>query len=110
MVRVTAYIKPHRLEQVKSAIAAIGVTGMSVADVRGTGNSPDESPIVGSGVVALPIRARIEVVAPDESVEEILQAISQSAHTGAHDDGKVFVERVADAVRIRTLERGDTAV
>ena len=111
MVRVTAYIKPHRLEQVKSAIAATGVTGMSVADVRGTGNSLDESPIFGGvGVLALPIRARIEVVALDESLEELLQAISHAAQTGEHDDGKVFVERVSDAVRIRTVERGEAAV
>ena len=109
VIRVTAFIKPHRLEPVKSAIAATGITGMSVADVRGTGNSPDESPTL-AGIVALPIRARIEVVAPEEAMEEILEAISDAAHTGEHDDGKVFVERVADAIRIRTMERGEEAV
>lgn len=110
VVRVTVYIKPHLLEQVKSAIAATGVSGMSVADVRGTGNSPDESPILGGGVLALPIRARIEVVARDDALDEILESIVQAARTGRPDDGKVFIERVADAIRIRTEERGEIAV
>ncbi len=111
MIRITAYIKPHRLEPVKSAIAALGVSGMSVGDVRGTGNSPEESSLLGGqGVVALPIRARIEVVATDEAMEDILEAIRVSSHTGEPNDGKVFVEKISDAVRIRTLERGDEAV
>jgi nitrogen regulatory protein PII len=111
VIRVTAFIKPHRLEPVKSAIAATGVTGMSVADVRGIGNSSEESPVLaGSGVVALPIRARVEVVTPDDAMEEILKAITDAAYTGEHDDGKVFVERVSDAIRIRTSERGEAAV
>jgi nitrogen regulatory protein P-II 1 len=99
------------LEPVKSAIAATGVTGMSVADVRGTGNSPEEGLAMGlAGAVALPIRARIEVVAADELMDEILIAISGAARTGEADDGKVFVERVSDAVRIRTVERGEAAI
>jgi nitrogen regulatory protein P-II 1 len=111
MIRVTAYIKPHRLEPVKSAIAALGVSGMSVADVRGTGNSPEESTLLGGqGIVALPIRARIDVVAQDEAMEDIVEAIRNSAHTGNPDDGKVFVERISDAIRVRTMERGDAAV
>ncbi len=112
MVRVTCYIKPHRLEAVKSAIAAVGVSGMSVSDVRGTGNSPETSDWFGGdeSLVALPIRSRLMVVAPDDLREEIVQAILQSARTGEDGDGKVFVEHVEDAVRIRTHERGDAAI
>jgi len=112
MIRVLCYIRPHRLEMVKSAIAALGVSGMNVTDVRGTGNSPESSSwLRGDGsVVPLPIRSRIEVVAPDEMKDEILAAILENAQTGEAGDGKVFVEQVTDAIRIRTEERGEAAV
>jgi nitrogen regulatory protein P-II 1 len=112
MIRILCYIRPHRLETVKSAIAALGVSGMNVTDVRGTGNSPESSSwLRGDGsVVPLPIRSRVEVVAPDELQEPILEAILANAQTGEPGDGKVFVERVADAIRIRTEERGEAAV
>lgn len=112
MTRVTCYIRPHKLEAVKSAIAALGVSGMSVSDVRGAGNSPETTDWFGGteGLIALPIRARVEVVAPDDLTEGIVTAIVDNAHTGEQGDGKVFVESVSDAIRIRTLERGDAAV
>ena len=112
MTRVTCYIRPHRLEAVKSAIAALGVSGLSVSDVRGTGNSPEHTEWMGGddGLVALPIRARVEVVASDDLAEPIVQAIIESAHTGEHGDGKIFIEKIADAMRIRTQERGEAAI
>ncbi|MEZ0327949.1 MAG: P-II family nitrogen regulator [Fimbriimonas sp.] len=112
MIRVTCYIKPHRLEAVKSAIAAVGVSGMSVSDVRGTGNSPETSEWFGGdeSLVALPIRSKLMVVASDNLQEEIIQSILQSAGTGEDGDGKIFVERVEDALRIRTQERGEAAI
>jgi len=112
VTRVTCFLRPHRLEAVKSAIAALGVSGLSVTDVRGTGNSPERSDIFGGdeGLIALPIRSRIEVVATDDMTEPIVEAIFGSARTGESGDGKIFVERVADAVRIRTEERGDLAI
>lgn len=112
MIRLITFLRPHRLESVKSAIAALGISGMSVSDVRGTGNSPEQTDWLGGdpGLIALPIRARIEVVAPDELQEPIIEAILSSAQTGESGDGKIFVERVADAIRIRTGERGEAAV
>ena len=112
MTRVFCYIRPHRLEPVKSAIAALGVTGMSVSDVRGAGNSPETTDWFGGeeGLVALPIRSRVEVVAPDDLTEDIIKAILENAHTGEDGDGKVFVEKITDAIRIRTQERGDAAI
>ncbi len=112
MIRVTCYIRPHKLEEVKTAISSLGVTGLSVSDVRGTGNSR-ERPTIYFGqemLIALPIKAKVEVFAPDEMAEPLIEAIVSSARTGEAGDGKVFVERVLDAVRIRTEERGDTAV
>jgi nitrogen regulatory protein P-II 1 len=112
LVRVTCFIRPHHLEGVKSAISALGVNGLSVSDVRGTGNSPERLDWLGgdSAVIALPIRARVEVVAPDEIRDDIVAAIVESARTGESGDGKIFVEQVVDAIRIRTGERGGSAV
>lgn len=112
MTRVTCYLRPHRLEAVKSAIAALGVSGLSVSDVRGTGNSPERADIFGGdeGLIALPIRSKVQVVVADDMAEPIVNAIVESAYTGESGDGKIFVERVEDALRIRTGERGDTAI
>jgi nitrogen regulatory protein P-II 1 len=112
MIRLTCYIRPHKLEGVKSAIAALGVSGMSVTDTRGTGNSPETSTWFGGEqqLIAMPIRSKVEVVAHDEQQEEILEAILQHARTGEPGDGKIFVERIADAIRIRTEERGQDAI
>jgi nitrogen regulatory protein PII len=100
------------VELVKSAIAAADVTGMTVSDVRGTGVSrPKESKYQGLvGVVPMPIQAKIEVVVPDARVEEIVESILQNARTGESDDGKIFIEDISDAYRIRTSERGENAV
>ena len=85
---------------------------MSVSDVRGTGNSPETSEWFGGdeSLVALPIRSKLMVVASDNLQEEIIQSILQSAGTGEDGDGKIFVERVEDALRIRTQERGEAAI
>jgi nitrogen regulatory protein P-II 1 len=112
MTRITCIIRPHRLEQVKSAIAALGISGMTVTDVRGRGNSPEKSMWLGSDehVVALPIRSRVEVVADDALVDALVEAVIENARTGEPGDGKVFLEKIVDAIRIRTGERGDAAI
>ncbi|HEY0866230.1 MAG TPA: P-II family nitrogen regulator [Fimbriimonas sp.] len=112
MVRIVCYLRPHRLEPVKSAVASLAVTGMTVSDVRGTGNSRESADWLGGdpNLIALPIRAKIEVVVPNEMQEEVVEAIVESAHTGESGDGKIFIEPVVEAVRIRTEERGDAAV
>ncbi|RYG36052.1 P-II family nitrogen regulator [bacterium] len=112
MVRIVAYLRPHRLEGVRSAVAALGVNGMTVSDCRGTGVSREQSAWLGGfeAVSALPIRTKIEVVVPNERKEEVVAAIIDNARTGEPDDGKIFIETVADALRIRTSERGEVAV
>jgi len=111
MVRIVAFVRPHLLESVQTAVGALGVTGMTVADVRGRGVSPEATFWQGSepGVLALPIVARIETVVTEELRDETVDAIVAAARTGEHGDGKIFVEPVLDAVRIRTGERGDPA-
>lgn len=112
MIRLTCYLRPHRLEAVKSAVASLGVSGMTVSDVRGTGNSPESTDWFGGdpSLVALPIRSKMEVVVPDDLCEEVVATILENAQTGESGDGKIFLEPVADALRIRTEERGEQAV
>lgn len=112
MKKVVCYIRPHRLEAVKSAISAVGVNGLSVTEVRGTGNSEERTAWFGGEqqLIALPIRSRIEVVVAETMVAEVLEAIIENARTGEEGDGKVFVEPIDDAIRIRTFERGEEAI
>ena len=111
MKRVICFLRPHRLEAVKTAISTLGVTGLTVSDVRGRGNSPETASLLASsGVVGLPIRSRLEAVVADDLCEAVVQAILDNAYTGESGDGKVFVEPILDAVRVRTGERGEDAV
>ena len=112
MTRITCMIRPHRLEQVKTAIASLGISGLNVSDVRGAGNSPEHAAWFAGEehVIALPIKSKIEAVVPDEVANAVIEAILENARTGEPGDGKIFVERVADAVRVRTGERGEAAL
>lgn len=112
MVRITCFIRPHRLEPVKAALAALGVTGLTVSDVRGCGSSQERASGLGSSehVVALALRTMVELVCKDEVKEQAIEAIVEQAQTGEPGDGKIFVERVSDVIRIRTEERGEIAV
>ena len=112
MKRIIVFIRPHRLEQVKSAIAAVGISGMTVSDVRGTGNSPEPAQwFAGEGnVIPLPIRSRIEVVVSDEMKDAVIQAILGAAQSGEASDGKIFIQPVETAIRVRTGERGEAAL
>jgi nitrogen regulatory protein P-II 1 len=105
-------IRPHRLEQVKSAIAALGVSGLNVSDVRGTGNSPEHAAWFAGEehLISLPIKSKIEVIVTDEVADAVVDAILENAKTGEPGDGKIFVERVTDAIRIRTGEKGEAAL
>lgn len=112
MIRFVAFLRPHRLEAAKTAIAALGVSGMTVGDSRGCGNSVERSRWLDGEevVVALPIRSRLEVVAPADLVEALISATSEAVRTGEPGDGKIFIFPVHDALRIRTGERGEAAL
>lgn len=111
-VRITAFVRPHRLEEVKTAVTQVGVSGITVTDVRGRGSSPETATFLAGQeiLVALPVRSKLEVVVPEEMAEEVVAAVVQSARTGEPGDGKLFIEPVEDVVRIRTGERGQDAV
>lgn len=109
MKKIDAIIRPIRLEDVKIALGEIGVVGMSVCDVRGTGSSHvTDKALTGHLTLAdMPIRTRIEIVVRDEHVDEILRIIEIYARTGEPGDGKIFVYPIQEAIRVRTEERGD---
>ncbi len=109
MKKIEAIIRPLKLDDVKIALGEVGVLGMSVSDVRGAGKQGGirESYRGVSYVVDLPLRIKLEIVARDEDVEEIITTIERHARTGEPGDGKIFVLPIVDAIRVRTEERGE---
>ncbi len=112
MKKIEAIIKPFKLNDVKEALNEIGIHGMTVTEVKGFGRQKGHTEIYRGSeytVDFLP-KVKIETVLPDEQVDAAIEAIIKSAKTGKIGDGKVFVYPVEDARRIRTSERGDSAV
>ena len=112
MKKIEAIIKPFKLEDVKSALNALGVAGMTVAEVKGFGRQKGHTEIYrGSEYVVdfLP-KIKIEVVLADSLVTAAIEAIVKAAKTGKIGDGKVFVSSIQDATRIRTGETGEQAL
>ena len=112
MKLIISIIKPFKLEEVKDALSAIGIEGMTVTEVKGFGRQKGHTEIYRGSeytVDFLP-KVKIEIVVTDELVTKAIDAIVKAAKTGKIGDGKVFVLPIEEAVRIRTDERGDTAV
>ena len=112
MKKIEAVVKPFKLEDVKSALGALGVQGMTVAEVKGFGRQKGHTEIYrGSEYVVdfLP-KVKIEVVLADSLVNSAVEAIVKAAKTGKIGDGKIFVSSIQDVIRIRTGETGEQAV
>ena len=112
MKKIEAIIKPFKLEEVKDALAEIGIEGMTVSEVKGFGRQKGHTEIYrGSEYVVdfLP-KIKIEVVLADSQLDQATAAIVKAAKTGKIGDGKIFVSNVTEAVRIRTEETGEKAV
>lgn len=112
MKKIEAIIKPFKLDEVKQALTRSGIVGMTVSEVRGFGRQKGHTEIYRGAeyTVAFLPKVKVEVVVPDERLAEALEAISKGAWTGTIGDGKIFVTEVQEAIRIRTGERGDTAL
>jgi nitrogen regulatory protein P-II 1 len=112
MKKIEAIIKPYKLEEVRDALGELGVTGMTVTEVRGFGRRTGATELfLGSErTVGLSPKIMIEVVVPDQAADSTVAAVVKSARTGKIGDGKVFVAKVEQAVRIRTEETGDNAI
>lgn len=112
MKKIEAIIKPFKLEEVKEALASLGIQGMTVIEVKGFGRQKGHTEIYRGSeytVDFLP-KIKIELVVSDTLVESATEAIVKAAKTGKIGDGKVFVSPVEDAIRIRTDEVGDKAI
>ncbi|MEQ8206424.1 MAG: P-II family nitrogen regulator [Woeseia sp.] len=112
MKMITAIIKPFKLDDVREAVAEIGVQGITVTEVKGFGRQRGHTELYRGAeyVVDFLPKARIELAVADELVEQITEAIANAARTGKIGDGKIFVSELTQAIRIRTGETGDAAV
>ena len=112
MVKVEAIIQPSKFELVKEALVEVGVDGMTVSDVRGHGRQKGHTEFYRGReyTVDLLPKIKVEMVVPDELVDKAVQAILRTAKSGKIGDGKVFLTRIDEAIRIRNEERGDAAL
>jgi len=112
MTKIEAIIRPGKLDDVKAALDEIGVKGITVISVLGAGKQRGRTQYYRGQeyVVNLLDKTKIETVVADDRAEEVIQAITKAAFTGEIGDGKVFVSKVDEAIRIRTGERGEIAL
>ena len=112
MRKVEAIIKPFKLDEVKEALNAIGIQGITVSEVKGFGRQKGHTELYRGAeyVVDFLPKIKVEVVVADDLVEKVTDAIQSAANTGRIGDGKIFVIPVGEAVRIRTGERGEDAI
>jgi nitrogen regulatory protein P-II 1 len=112
MKKIEAIIKPFKLDDAKEALGQVGVMGMSVSEVKGFGRQKGHTELYRGAeyVVDFLPKIKIELVVADELADKAVAAISEAANTGRIGDGKIFVLQVEEAIRIRTGERGASAV
>jgi len=112
MKRIEAVIKPFKLDEVREALMKTGLRGMTVTEVRGFGRQRGHTELYRGSEYQIDLlpKVKIEIVVPDDVLEEAIEAIIEAAYTGEIGDGKIFVLHVEDVIRIRTRERGDSAV
>ena len=112
MKKIEAYIQPHKMEEVKDALIAVGILGMTITEIRGHGRQQGHKEVYRGqeyNVDLLP-KTKIEVVVPDSRSDEAVKAITTAARTGKIGDGKVFVHTISEAIRIRNGECGEAAL
>jgi nitrogen regulatory protein PII len=112
MKKIEAIIKPFKLDDVKEALNEIGVQGMTISEVKGYGRQKGHKEIYRGAeyVVDFIPKIKLEIVVPDEMVDQVVDTIQKSANTGKLGDGKIFVVTVDQAIRVRTGERGSDAI
>jgi nitrogen regulatory protein P-II 1 len=112
MIKVEALIRPQKLEDVKSALSEMGIKGMTVTEVRGSGKQKGFTQHYRGAeyTVNLLQKVKLEIVVADADAHGVAVAIAEAARTGEIGDGKIFLVPVAEAIRIRTGEEGETAI
>jgi nitrogen regulatory protein P-II 1 len=112
MNKIEAIIKPFKLDEVKDALAEIGIQGMTVSEVKGFGRQKGQTEVYRGSEYTVDFipKTKLEIVVGDDAVDRVVKAIQDTAKTGKIGDGKIFVIPVSRAVRIRTAETGEAAV
>ena len=112
MKKIEAVIKPFKLDEVREALSELNISGLTVTEVKGFGRQKGHTELYRGAeyVVDFLPKIKVEVVVSSEMLETAVEAIVKAAHTGKIGDGKIFVYSIEEAVRIRTGERGETAV
>jgi len=112
MKKIEAIIKPFKLDEVKESLSAIGVQGLTVSEIKGFGRQKGHTELYRGAeyVVDFLPKVKLEIIAADEKVAEVVAAIEKSAKTGRIGDGKIFVMPIEEVIRIRTGERGTDAI
>ncbi len=112
MKRIEAVIKPFKLDEVREALSAIGVNGLTVTEVKGFGRQKGHTELYRGAeyVVDFLPKIKVELILTEAMVEPAIDAIIKSAHTGKIGDGKIFVTNVEQVIRIRTGETGESAI
>ncbi|MBF0492981.1 MAG: P-II family nitrogen regulator [Deltaproteobacteria bacterium] len=112
MKKIEAIIKPFKLDEVKEALQAIAVNGMTVSEVKGFGRQKGHTELYRGAeyVVDFLPKIKVEIIVGDAEVQKIVEAIQKAAKTGRIGDGKIFVTSVEEVIRIRTGETGENAV
>ncbi|MDJ0789095.1 MAG: P-II family nitrogen regulator [Myxococcota bacterium] len=112
MKRIVAVIKPHKIDDAKAALGQAGVPGMTLAEVRGFGRQKGHKELYRGAeyTVNLIPKLRLEIVVADDMAEKVTEALCTSCKSGTLGDGKIFVESLDDAVRVRTGEAGEAAL
>ena len=112
MKKVTAMIKPFKLDDVREALSDIGIQGMTVTEVKGFGRQKGHTEVYRGAEYAVDFlpKIQIDIVLSDDQIERVIEVIIETARTGQVGDGKIFVTPVDQVIRIRTGETGDVAV
>ena len=112
MKKIEAIIKPFKLDEVKDALQEAGVHGITVTEAKGFGRQKGHTELYRGAeyIVDFLPKLKIDIIIADNLLEQAIEAIQKSAHTGRNGDGKIFVTNIEQAVRIRTGETGDTAI
>ena len=112
MKKIEAIIKPFKLDEVREALAEVGVTGLTVTEVKGFGRQKGHTELYRGAeyVVDFLPKVKVEVVVADDHVDAVIEAITKAARTGKIGDGKIFVSPIEQAIRIRTGETNNSAV
>jgi nitrogen regulatory protein P-II 1 len=112
MKKVEAIIKPFKLDEVKDALQSVGISGITVSEVKGFGRQKGHTELYRGGeyVIDFLPKIKLEIAVPDELVRQVVETIEATARTGRIGDGKIFIYPIEEVVRIRTGERGKDAL